>query len=619
MLFEFIFTFFLILFYKFIEKNTKSTDLVYIIRFLFPLLYRVSVTSKLFENNYLDIKGYNYILLPELILFIYDLFDRIKKKNIKFDVYIHHFITIFLILTNIIGHYINCTQYGLHIGVNILNMHNIGDIFIRLPKLFISKSKNISILLGVFGIINWIYTRQIITYRYYFVTLWNLPDDNPFISKSKTVLILLYLIGTFYTSQVLNYFLKFILGGVYGGASSNQISFLHILKYCKNILFNNKNTIEYSIRKEENYTTILGNSCRQLLNTFILQFKKNNPNKKINIGLSPIHHSSFIKLIEYHFQTDEIMIFDLDKNYNRVIIPKKYQNITYDLIIVTHLFGNYLNIEEVIRCISSETLLVEDVILAGEFKYEFDNNSDIIFHSSGIDKRPTLLTGGYVHIKNKHKKLINNIISSIKSLPKLSFKDNFIKIYENTILYLLYNNRFLQNSIKIFLNIINYKLSNLIKKIRTNVKGFTHDNFMKKPNNFIVEQIIKNYHNNHKIESLFIEKNKLFYSQFNYEERKEIFPWHSYYTSSCLPYTPIYVESKYQKELFSYFDKNNTSIANNPTYRTFKNQQTIQIFLDNILYISSLHTLSEKEIIQLSIFLRESIEKVKNTSMRDSL
>ena len=33
---------------------------------------------------------------------------------------------------------------------------------------------------------------------------------------------------------------------------------------------------------------------------------------------------------------------------------------------------------------------------------EFKNNSDLLFHSCGMDKRPSSIFGGYVHIKKKH-------------------------------------------------------------------------------------------------------------------------------------------------------------------------------------------------------------------------
>ena len=73
-----------------------------------------------------------------------------------------------------------------------------------------------------------------------------------------------------------------------------------------------------------------------------MDFKNKNKDKNINIGVTSIHHTSFKNIIEENFSQENIHIFDIDENYNIIIIPENKKNIKYDLIIVTHLWGMLL-------------------------------------------------------------------------------------------------------------------------------------------------------------------------------------------------------------------------------------------------------------------------------------
>ena len=68
------------------------------------------------------------------------------------------------------------------------------------------------------------------------------------------------------------------------------------------------------------------------------------------------------------------------------------KDVDYDIVVITHLWGKYLDISDIKQNIKG-AILVEDVILGGEYKYEFNNKADLIFHSCGMDKRPSSLFG----------------------------------------------------------------------------------------------------------------------------------------------------------------------------------------------------------------------------------
>ena len=209
------------------------------------------------------------------------------------------------------------------------------------------------------------------------------------------------------------------------------------------------------------------------------------------------------------------------------------------------------------------------------------------------------------------------MVNSINNLDLPNKKEIKIKLYDTTILYLLYNCRPLQNIIKLILYIIGYKLSNVIQKIRKNKPGFEHSNYMKCPNNFMLD-IDKSIYNTQKhTEQLFIKKNELFLNQFSRNQIIKYFPWNSnnINKTSCLPYNPVYIDGKYHEEIINYFDYSNTCIIKNPTYKTFKHSdKKIQKFLDNILYLPCLYNLNNDEIIKISTNLKKQIDKFDEIS-----
>ena len=371
----------------------------------------------------------------------------------------------------------------------------------------------------------------------------------------------------------------------------------------------------YPLNNNNKYETVYGYCCRQLFNTFIQNIKndiKYKNNKNINIGVSPIHHTSFRDIIENNFPKENIHIFDIDDKYENITIPIDKKEIKYDLIIITHLWGKYLKFDNIKNDIN-DALIVEDVILGGKYRNEFDNNADLIFHSCGMDKRPSSIFGGYVHIKKdiiNHPNMTKNMVTSINNLKLPTKKEIFKKLFDNTILYLLYNVRPIQNIVKLVIYFSRQKLSDIIQKIRKNKPGFEHTNYMKTPTDLMIKINKTIYDTQNSTEELFISKNKLFLSQFSNKQISKYFPWHSIYmfkinniinNNSCLPYNVIYIDEAQHKKFIDYFDKNNICIIKNPTYKTFDHaDKKINTFLNNIFYLPCVYNLTDDEILKIT-------------------
>lgn len=389
--------------------------------------------------------------------------------------------------------------------------------------------------------------------------------------------------------------------GIYGVPGSIQVNFKNIINYYINLfVIHEKNNI--IVNYEKNYQTVYGFCCRQLFSLIIQNLKNNN--KNLVIGVSPIHHTSFINIINNNINKENIHILKYDKYEQKIIIPDNKKNIKFDLIVITHLWGKYLDMKEINNNYKN-TIIIEDVILGGIFKDEFNNNSDIIFHSCGMDKRPSSVFGGYVHIKKNNKQIINNLVTSLNNLDEPNTNEILKKLNDTLILYIIYNIRVVQNIFKIVLSIFNINLTNTIMTIRKKKPGFEHNNYMKKPTNYMLK-VMKNIYNTQEYtEKLFIKKNKIFLSQFKKEDIKKYFPWNIDKNDSCLPYNPIYIDNDKQTDFIKYFEINNICILKNPTYKTFNNDnKSTQLFLDNIIYLPCLHNLNEEEIINLTKYLK---------------
>jgi len=107
-----------------------------------------------------------------------------------------------------------------------------------------------------------------------------------------------YILLFIFIYHILN---KLSLFGVYGVPGSNQINLLHLFRYYLSFFKNNSNqNIKLVEDFEDGYKTVFGYCCRQLFNSLIINLK-NDENKILNIGVSPIHHTSFRDIIEEHF------------------------------------------------------------------------------------------------------------------------------------------------------------------------------------------------------------------------------------------------------------------------------------------------------------------------------
>jgi len=396
--------------------------------------------------------------------------------------------------------------------------------------------------------------------------------------------------------------------GIYNVPGSIQFNVLYYLKYL-GVLVNDTRPSEIIFTKIPGYKRIYGYSCRQLFRQYI-KIKKEN-NNDLTIGVTPIQHTSFRDIIEEFFDEDNIYIFDLDETYNKVIVNDDINQKQIDIILITHVWGNQLDIDD-LECFRDKSIFLEDAVLGGVYNNKIVTNSDIYFHSFGMDKRPGSIYGGYLDIKDSNKDDILDLNKSILALPLPNLNEKINRMFDLGLLYIIYNCIFIQQNIKLFSYLLNYKLIDLVHKVRKSKPGFQHDNYMKCPNQFMVNKMIDIDNNVEHIEQLFIMKNENFKSYYDNKIIQKYFPWKCNLKKSTLPYNPILINVNDTELFLDYFNKNSIPICKNPTYTTFKNSSNrYKRFLDSIYYLPNLYKMNYSDQIILIKFVEKYIDKSK--------
>jgi len=359
----------------------------------------------------------------------------------------------------------------------------------------------------------------------------------------------------------------------------------------------------------DNYTNVIGFSCRSLFEICMEYFD----NDDIIIATTPLHHTSFRNIIEKFVKPENIHIIKLNKNYNE--IEETPQMDKCDLVVITHLFGQDMDLSRLVELKDKHNcLIIEDRVQGGTLDIQFSHEiADIAIYSSGMDKRPVALGGGYMYIRKKHDKLIKKTIEMIDSLPREKRRKRFTDLIKKIPSFLLCNSKVFSylffSTIRLF-NFFFKKISTLsiTKSYRKTNPGFTHFDYMWKPSNALLKSMYKNFDNYEKIEIRFREKYKIFTECFSPELKSYFFPW--YKDSACLtPYNTILIEEHLVDQFLEFLSKSHISCISNPTYKLFnfsyENDARDLKFNNGIAYIPSLANMSKKEISFLSNKIKE--------------
>lgn len=370
------------------------------------------------------------------------------------------------------------------------------------------------------------------------------------------------------------------------------ISFKDFIKHFFNLFTFQKNDI---YEQNNEFIRIYGYSCRTLFELCMMYFNTINQNKITATGLQ---HTSFKNIINKYIHNNDLDVFEYSDNIKGI----QKRNINSDLVLITHLFGQDLNIDflKQEKKNNPNMVIIEDRVQGGTLNKIFSNDFiDVSIYSMGMDKRPNSMGGGFINIRNieKNQLLINYLIAKTRTLKKETRFQRFIDLCKKIPTFFIYNyNLFtfpLIYAISIFKNIYpNIDTFKITSNYRNINPGFNHDNYMKQPSYPLLKSIKENINNHLKIESIQAVKNNKYMNMLSDNIKNNNYPWYNG-TNLLTNYNTIYLTSNKIINFINMCNKKNICIIKNPTYKSLnENHQTL---CNNLIYLPSLNTLNDKE------------------------
>jgi hypothetical protein len=370
------------------------------------------------------------------------------------------------------------------------------------------------------------------------------------------------------------------------------ISFISYIIHITNLFsFSNNYT---KLRICNNYTRINGYSCRTLFEILCI-----NLNTDKFFAITPIHHTSWRNIIQKYISNNNISIIDLNDKMNN-FVDRDYSNI--DFVIITHLFGQDFDMEYIAQQKEKyDFIVIEDRVQGGSLDKHFSHECvDISFYSMGMDKRPCSLGGGFVNIKNKHNKIISDLLD-FKLKPESNF-ERFKILIKKFPTILIYNYLWFYKIVFYFsYYICNNNLVDSIKYYRKKNPGFEHDNYMKEPSKALKLSMFQYEKNYIEIEKNMIDKYSRFFNMISLDKKDKNFSWIKN-TQPLTLYNNIYIDK--EDTLINKFNKDNIPYVKNPTWKTLDlSNEKYNKFINNIYYLPCLYNMRNKEIIKLSLYI----------------
>lgn len=301
---------------------------------------------------------------------------------------------------------------------------------------------------------------------------------------------------------------------------------------------------------------------------FITALKAVQPSdKKLKILATPIHHKSFVTIMEKMFDT-EISILELTDDFTKIIIDENLIE-KCDIIVVTHLFGRCFDLKYLSHLKRKyNKILIVDSVLAGE--NSFNTEIDVNIYSCGQDKRPVSFGGGYCCVNNPSLK--NKMIKILYSYPEQSSRQRLFKLLNTMTIYTLYMNRNLHLLIFFFLRLTGIKLSSVVKTARKTNSGFELPEYLLRPNyNFcsaIYHETCNNYSCN-RIENIYSISWVCYLRYFPPEMIKELYPYYTGCVASnpiILPYNQIRIPENQVEQFIDFCDNKMITATKNDNY-----------------------------------------------------
>lgn len=326
---------------------------------------------------------------------------------------------------------------------------------------------------------------------------------------------------------------------------------------------------------------LIGYSCRALFQCLLETLLKLKPD--LVVGITPMQHTSFRNIVEGLVPAENVCVLRVEETLHAVLPPQR----RCDVLVVTHVFGQDLDISAVHRGVSSEDgarpLVVEDRCQGGTLQRRFSHEYvDIAIHSMGMDKRPCALGGGFMDIRNGSipfagTPLLVPVSARIDGLPPERVGERLYALLKMLPLWLMYNFHTLQVVVYAQVDVLTFLgwadgITGFAKAVRKANPGFEHHKYMKRPSAALRSMILAQLGQWRSIEDRITARQAIFLAALGTEAACEYMPWlhRSEATGVAQPCVSVYnsvVVDAGRLDAFTRFAKRRGLICvPNPTY-----------------------------------------------------
>ena len=272
---------------------------------------------------------------------------------------------------------------------------------------------------------------------------------------------------------------------------------------------------------EKGLNTLYGYSCRSLFHT--LMEEMTHKNKNIRILTTPIHHTSFRNIIEQFTKPENIGVFEMNANYNKIVGYSGPNESPFDICVVSHMFGLDMDVGflKTVKKNNPNCVFIEDRVQGGSFKSKFSNDIfDISLYSTGMDKKPCALGGGIAYLKKTLllDKLFLMMLTRINSYKPETKINRMFFLSKKIPSYILYNSKICIYVILQLFRIMKLNLNGFIQYYRLKNPGFSHNDYNYNPSPALVNSIKFSIKNFMKIETMYYENSSYFIRELNKQD-----------------------------------------------------------------------------------------------------
>lgn len=364
-----------------------------------------------------------------------------------------------------------------------------------------------------------------------------------------------------------------------------HISPLKMLRMIANTLTNSLPSPD-SVEIENNLDDarlVAGIACRSLFQlTLDILVEKHG---HVRIGVTSLQHTSFCKIIDTTPGLTVVPI-ELDSTRTKLLLP----DVPMDVILVTHVFGHDVDLTQ----LPPDIFVVEDRCQGGRFGRSWRSNErvSISLHSTGMDKRPIALGGGFAAVYGDNN-FFDALEARVLSLPLERTRAS--KILKIVPTYLIYNFSLISGALIVLCKILGIALTQSACEYRRVNPGFSRGNeHMRSPCANLLADMNQELEGWKDIENTILEKSNLWITalmEIDHIHALRILPNKE---PSCSIYNTVLVKDA--DDFIKHMDANGVMCMKNPTYASVTSDDT----LDKIVYLPCLSNLTNAHIKKLA-------------------